>query len=167
MKKTCLELNDKQTVKLRSSSIKLKNHFKQLAVPFKMHADFESVLKRVKSSDKNNNTSYTEKYQDHIPGSFAYKVVCIDHRFSKPVVLYRGKSAVYRFIETILEEMNYCRKVIKKYFNKHFVMLKKDEEEERFQSSNKGWICNTLFDVGDNKVKDHDHVTGKYRGSAH
>ena len=40
-KKTCLEINGKQTVKLRSGSIKFKNHFKQLAAPFKMHADFE------------------------------------------------------------------------------------------------------------------------------
>ena len=28
-------------------------------------------------------------------------------------------------------------------------------------------ICNKLFDVGDNKVRDHRHITGKYRGSAH
>ena len=41
------------------------------------------------------------------------------------------------------------------------------EDEERFQSSNKCWICNKLFDVQDNKVRDHDRVTGKYRGSAH
>ena len=27
-------------------------------------------------------------------------------------------------------------------------------------------ICNTLFDVGDEKVRDHCHVTGKYRGVA-
>ena len=26
------------------------------------------------------------------------------------------------------------------------------EDEERFQSSNKYWICDKLFDVGDNKV---------------
>ena len=26
------------------------------------------------------------------------------------------------------------------------------EDEERFQSSNKCWICDKLFDVGDNKV---------------
>ena len=37
-------------------------------------------------------TSYTEKYQDHIPCRFAYKVACIDDKFSKPVVLYRGKK---------------------------------------------------------------------------
>ena len=28
-------------------------------------------------------------------------------------------------------------------------------------------MCNKLFVAGDNKVRDHDHVTGKYRGSAH
>ena len=41
------------------------------------------------------------------------------------------------------------------------------EDEERFQSSSKCWVCDKLFDVGDNKVRDHCHVTGKYRGSAH
>ena len=25
------------------------------------------------------------------------------------------------------------------------------------------WICDKLFDVGDDKVRDHCHVTGKYR----
>ena len=40
------------------------------------------------------------------------------------------------------------------------------ENEERFQSSNKCWICNKLFGPGDNEARDHDHVAGKYRGSA-
>ena len=39
------------------------------------------------------------------------------------------------------------------------------EDEERFQLSNKRWICNKLFDAVDNKVRDHCHITGKYRGS--
>ena len=41
------------------------------------------------------------------------------------------------------------------------------EDEEKFQSSIKCWICNKLFDVGDNKVRDYDHIIGKYRDSAH
>ena len=41
------------------------------------------------------------------------------------------------------------------------------ENEERFQLSNKCWILNKTFDIGDNKVRNHCHVTGKYRGSAH
>ena len=41
------------------------------------------------------------------------------------------------------------------------------EEEERFQLSNSCWICDKLFDVGDDKVRDNCHITGKYRGVAH
>ena len=163
-KETCLKINGEQNVKLKSGSIKFKNHFKQLAVPFKIYADFECLMKRVKSNDENN-ASYTEKYQDHILCSFAYKIVCFDDRFSKPVVLYGGKNAVDRFIKAILEEYCHCKNVIKKHFNKYLVMSA--EDEERLQSRNKCWICNKLFDVGDNKVRDHDHVTEKYRGSAH
>ena len=45
-KEACLKINGKQTIKLRSGSIKFKNQFKQLAVPGKTNADFESILKK-------------------------------------------------------------------------------------------------------------------------
>ena len=54
--------------------------------------------------------------------------------------------------------------MIKKHFSKNLVM---SAEEERFQLSNICWICNKLFDVSDNKVRDYCHVTGKYRAAAH
>ena len=75
-------------------------------MPFKIYAAFEDVLKENKSSDKNN-TSYTKKYQDP------------------------GKNAGYRFIEAILKEYDYCKKIIKNQFNKNVVMSA--EDEERFQ----------------------------------
>ena len=90
-KENCLMINGKQSVRLKSGSISFKNYFKQLSAPFKIYADFECILKGVKSSDKNNG-SYTEKYQDHIPCSFAYEVVYIDDKFSKKVILYQGKN---------------------------------------------------------------------------
>ena len=114
-KETCVIINGKQSVKLKSGSIIFERFIKQLLVPFKIYADFECILKGVKSRDKNNG-SYTEKYQDHIPYSFAYKVVCIDNKFSMRVVLYRGKNAAYRFIKAILEQCDYCQKMIKKVF---------------------------------------------------
>ena len=40
-------------------------------------------------------------------------------------------------------------------------------EEERFQLSNSCWICDRLFGVGDDRVRDHCHITRKYRGAAH
>ena len=94
-KEDCLVINGKQSVNLKSGSISFKNYFKQLPAPFKICADFECILKRIRGSHKNNG-SYIEKYQDHIPCGFAYNVVCIDNKFSKKVVLYRGQNDVYR-----------------------------------------------------------------------
>ena len=86
-----LEINGKQSVKLEIGKIKFKNYFKQIVVPFKIYADLESLLKGLQINDKNKNTSCTEKYQDHIPCSFADKVVCIGYRFGKPVVFIEEK----------------------------------------------------------------------------
>ena len=41
-----------------------------------------------------------------------------------------------------------------------------EEEEQLFQKSNSCWICEKLID-DDEKVGDHCHVTGKFRGTAH
>ena len=166
-KEVCVKINGKQTVKLRSGSKKSKNYFNELAVPFKIYADFECKVKTVKSSnrgDRDDNSSYTEKYCKLIPCSFAYKVVCPDDKLTKLVFIYRGKNAIKKFIEAILEEYEYCREVIKKHFNKNLIISKKDEN---FRSNNKCWICDKLFDVGDDKVTDHCHITGKHRVSAH
>ena len=40
------------------------------------------------------------------------------------------------------------------------------EEEEQFQSSNTCWICKKLIDDDDEKLRDHCHITGKFRGAA-
>ena len=109
-KETPLKIIGKQSVKLKSHSIKFKNHFKQLAVPFKIYADFESVLKEVKSNDKDNNASYTEKYQDHIPCSFAYKVICIDDRFSMPIVFTEKKMQSMNLFKQFLKSMIIAKK---------------------------------------------------------
>ena len=53
---------------------------------------------------------------------------------------------------------------MKKHFNKNLIM---SEEEEQFQSSNTCWICEKLIDDDDEKVRDHCHVTGKFRDAAH
>ena len=128
-KENCLIRNGKQSVKLKSGSVSFKNYIKQLPVPFKIYPDFECILKGVKSSNKNNG-SYTEKYQDHIPCSFAYKVACVDNKSSKKVVLYRGKNAVYRFIKAILEEYDYCKKRYKSILIKILLCLQKKKKKD-------------------------------------
>ena len=129
-KENCLSINGKQSVKLEKGVIKFENYFKQIPVPFKIYADFECNLRDFES----NEGSYTKKYQDHIPCSFAYKVACIDDRFTKWIVVYRGKNAAYKFIKTIFKEYKYCKKVMNKHFNKDLIMSEK--EEHLFQQIN-------------------------------
>ena len=73
---------------------------------------------------------YSKKYQDHVPCSFAYKLVCVDNEFTKPIVAFTGGNAAYKFIEAILKEFEYCKKVTKKHFNKNLIIS--EEEEEQF-----------------------------------
>ena len=51
------------------------------------------------------------------------------------------------------------------HFNKNLIMS--EEEEHLFQQSNSCWICKKLIDNDEEKVRDHCHVTGKFRGAAH
>ena len=40
-----------------------------------------------------------------------------------------------------------------------------EEKEHLFQQSNSCWICKRLIDNDEEKVIDHCHVTGKFRGA--
>ena len=119
-----------------------------------MYADFECNLKSVEGYE----SFYSKKYQDHIPGSFAYKLVCVDDKFTKPIVVFRGENSAYEFIKAILKEYQYCKKARKKHFNKNLIT---SEEEEQFQSSKACWICEKLID------NDDENLTGKFRDAAH
>ena len=56
---------------------------------------------------------------------------------------------------------------MKKYFNKEQDLLMTKEDNEDFENSTKCWICDNDYIDNDVKVRDHCHITGKYRGSAH
>ena len=94
----------------------------------------------------------------------AYKLFCADGKFTKSVLVFTGENAAYEFIKAILKEYEYCNKVMKKHLNKNLIM---SEEEEQFQQSSTCWICEKLIDNGNEKVRDHCHLTGKFRGVAH
>ena len=160
-KENCLRINDKQSAKLEKRRIEFENHFKQIPFPFKNYADFECNLRGVECYEG----FYTKNYEDHIPCSFASKVVCVDDSFTKRIVVYRGVNAAYEFIKATLQEYKYCRKVMNKHFIKNLILS--EEEEHLFQKSNSCWVCKKLIDNDEEKVRDHCHVTGKFRGAAH
>ena len=156
----CLSFNGVQSVRLEKGINEFKNYFKQIPVPFKIYADFECNLKTVESYDG----SYSKTCQDHVSYSFAFKLFCGDDKFNKTIVVFRGKNVAYEFIKAIVKEFEYCKRVMKKHFNKNLIMS--EEEVEQFRSSKTCWICEKLIDNDDEKVRDHCHITGKFRGAA-
>ena len=63
------------------------------------------------------------------------------------------------------EEIKYSSDVMKKHFNKEFVMTIEDNKD--FENSTKCWICENGYIDNHVKVRNHCHITRKYRGFVH
>ena len=168
-KENCIQVNGTQAIKMPTKDdniLKFNNAHRQLPVPFVIYADFEAITEKIHGCQPNDDKSYTEAYQRHTDCGYGYKVVCCyDDKYTKPVQIYRGEKAVYKFMAAMLDEVKYCKKVMKKCFNKPLRMTKDNEKE--FQKADKCHICEKKYNETDVRVRDHCHVTGQYRGSAH
>ena len=98
---------------------------------------------------QNPGESLTSKFQKHFACSYKS---------------YLGEDAAYNFINITIEESNYFTDFMKKQFNKDIVMTKVDDED--FEKSAKSSVyCNVWAD-DDVKLRDHCHITWKFRCSA-
>ena len=172
----CLTINGTQAINMPKQGeniLKFNNFHKHLPVPFVIYADFEAIMKKVqgckqsaKMENEKNKRSYTEAYQTHKDCGSAYKVICCyDDKYSKPIQMYRGENAVCKFMEKMLEEVEYCKNIIKKHFNKPLVIT--DNDEQCFKTMDGCHICGEKYVDKDVRNRDHCHITGKFRGSAH
>ena len=134
----CMTINGKQAINMPNkgkNKLKFDNVHKQLPVPFVIYADFEAITKKVQGCKQSEEMQmekdkkcYTEAYQTHEDCGYGYKVVCtLKHKYSRPIQIYRGKNAVCKFLEKMLEEVEYCKVVVKKRFNKPLKMTENDE----------------------------------------
>ena len=94
--KVYLKIIGRQSVKL------FKNCFKQLAAPFKIYANFESILKNTKSDNKNSNASYTEKYQIIFLAVLLIYLNVLMTDLGNQLFFIEEKNAVHKFIKAIL-----------------------------------------------------------------
>ena len=170
-KQDCLAINGTQAIKMpvAGSKIYFKNHKKMLPAPFVIYADFEAITEKIDGCQPSDGQSYTTTYQSHKACSYGYKLVCrYDKRYSKPVEIYRGEDCIQKFIMKMLSEVKDCQRIVREQFQKPLVMTEKNERD--FQNSTKCHICARKFNEqkpSKQKVRDHCHITGKYRGAAH
>ena len=174
--KDCSKINGKQVIKMPDkdgNELKFINFRKQIPVPFVIYGDFEALTKKVqgcKISDVDSKVkdrrSYTEAYQMHKDCGYGYKVVChYDEKLSKSTSIYRGEGAVYKFMKKMMEEVAYCKNMVKKHFNNTPKIT--IEEEEEFKKATKCHICNEEYNEKSEIVRNHCQISGRFRGSSH
>ena len=139
--------------------VQFKSIQKMLKVPFVIYADFESYTCKIQGPL--NVGQATHAYELHEPSGFAYYIVCADsNRQYKPVV-YRGQNVVEMFLKSLRKESDAICEIIKKAAPMRITTA----EEFTFQTAERCYLCDEL--LGTDRVRDHDHLTGRFRGPAH
>ena len=145
--------------------LKFKNFRYSERAPFVIYADFESFIKTMDNCDPDPNRSYTKKYQKHKPSGFSYYIKSLyeDVKKSEKRTYIKRKEeepdAEDVFVKWLEED-------VKKIANiKQKDMVITEEEEKQFNMASNCWICGE--ELGNDRVRDHCHYTGRYRGAAH
>ena len=149
---------------LEGALMKFKNYQKKMEFPYAIYSDFEARLVKVKSALSSPENSFTEKIQEHKPISFGFHLVS-DYWKPKPVI-YRAKSdeedVAKKFVEVLGKFVTCMHKKIERK-----PMEFGREERIKFISATHCFICEEKFEKEKDKVRDHCHFTGKFRGAAH
>ncbi|KAL7298974.1 hypothetical protein TKK_0008073 [Trichogramma kaykai] len=140
--------------------LKFKDYSKKEWVPFVIYGDFECVLKPINES---------KAYTEHEPLSVGFYLKC---NFNPELSEYRcyrksnndDKSPSEWFVEIL---QNVADKVLE-FFDNPKDMIFMDIEKLAYDKAEICHICKDGFDDERNiKVRDHDHITGEFRGAAH
>ncbi|XP_067673083.1 uncharacterized protein [Haliotis asinina] len=131
----------------------LRSQSKTERAKFLIVADFESLL-----VPEQGNTSRLNR---HVPCAYAYKVVCTDEQYSKPIQTYVGQNAAEHFIENILKEYD----EIMNLFDSVKPIQLTEQDQRLIASTTHCGLCGEL--LGSDRVLDHDHLSGKFRQVLH
>ena len=147
----------------KGTMLRFENYHRGERVPFVIYADFESCIKSIDTCDPNPENSYTKQYQKHEPISFYYYIKSFDSEVSLPIKerSYTGKNEEQVFLKYLEEDIRAIANIEKKE------IIFGEKEKERYNEETRCWICKGEFDENEEKVKDHCHYTGRYRGAAH
>ena len=175
LEKGCMASEGQQTkMPDKDTYIEFEKHNTKLPCPFVIYGDFECLT--TNSNTEIKGTYGTEgalscsgssaprgTYQEHKPGGYMLNVVSRIDNACKPY-LYRGEDCMKQFVEQLTE-------IKKDIFEKMNVNKPMDEltneQKLEFKLSSHCSICGKKFEPDDEKVRDHCHFTGKYRGAAH
>ena len=161
-KKIC-ENNEYCNIEMPSPNnnlIKYNQGDKSLKSPFIIYSDLECILKKIDTCQNNPDLSSTTKINQHMPSGYSIYTSCSFDKSNNKLSYYGGEDCMRRFCKDLKDhaiKIIDCKK-------KDMIPLTK-EEEDNYNKENICQICKK--DFNNDKVRDHCHFTGKYRGAAH
>ena len=150
----------------KGTMLYFKNFYKKMRLPFVVYADFEACTEGISTCHPDDNESYTNQYQKHTPCYFCYYIKCVDDDVFPPLLRHytigKQDENVGKIFVKKLER--YIKEIYQKFKFKKDMRITQAQERE-FQSETVCHICEKL--LNGEKVRDHCHLTGRYRGAAH
>ena len=146
------------------SFLEFKNFIHSEKAPFAIYADFESLIKPLNVCDPDPEKSYTKKWSKHEPISFCYYIKSFDESVykSKLRVYTKKEESDYNAMDTFINWLESDVREIANLENKDMIFTPENEKE--FINALNCWICGEY--MGNDRVRDHCHFTGKFRGAA-
>ena len=149
----------------KNTKLYFKNYYKQFTIPFVAYADFECFTTSISNCCPNPKNSYNFSYQKHEPSGFCFYVKGITGKRIKPI-LYTKKcesdNVAKIFIDKLVET---TKAAYNDFYKKPKPMIINATVQKDFNNAVFCHICGNK--LGSDRVRDHCHFTGKYRGAGH
>ena len=132
----------------------------RLRLPIVIYSDFESVVRKQYSCKPSSSKSFTTQYQHHmLCGSWIS-----DGQYFEPHKVNMEDDTAEKCLVQVVATATICRQ---RLANKIPMKPLTQEQWREYNNTITCSICTKPFKSADQKVRDHDHLTGKYRGLAH
>jgi hypothetical protein len=157
------------TMPKEGTKLKFINVRHQVRFPFVIYADFEALT--VPCTRTNPDTEPANIYQKHVPISVGLKLVStVPQILDIPYESYLGGDVVVWFLNRLIAYRTMAHEYL--FDVRRMIMTEADDID--YSRAISCYICGKEFpDEYANtrralsKVRDHDHITGAYRGAAH
>ena len=164
--------NEAVKIEMPTGKLYFKNHYRKQRVPFVVYADFECFTEKIDTCEPNDTKSFTNRYQKHKPSGFCYLIKCFDDNLLSPkLVQYTAESPDDDVPRLFIESLEKDIKDIYNKFKKPKEMVMTIDDQLDFRRATHCHICEDILEDTDDenyrRVRDHCHLTGKFRGAAH
>ena len=170
LQKHILYCSTNETVSVRmppkNTMLCFNNYLKKFPIPFVVYADFECFTKPMNTCSPNPEKSYTYNYQKHEPSGFCFYIKgIVPGTTFEPVLYTKTKSTDDVAVIFVSKLAKVTNKIYNDFYRRPILIKLTHSEQISFDKAETCHICKK--ELLTDKVRDHCHFTGQYRGAAH